>query len=66
MPLQLLRVRNLLLAECVGELMHKSLSLGTAEWREFILLDGILWQHTRKMMALERRQAKLNSEHSQR
>ncbi|TYL41007.1 hypothetical protein [Dickeya sp. ws52] len=58
--LQLLRVRNLLLAEHVGELMHRSLSLGTAEWREFMLLDGILWQHTRKMMILELRQAKAN------
>ncbi|WP_245929637.1 hypothetical protein [Brenneria roseae] len=28
-PLQLLRARNLLLAERVGELMHRSLSLGT-------------------------------------
>ncbi|MFJ5363596.1 hypothetical protein ACIPR9_00615 [Pectobacterium punjabense] len=65
-PLQLLRVRNLLLAERVGELMHRSLSLGTAEWREFMLLDGILWQHTRKMMVLERRKAKLNLQHSQR
>ncbi|WP_240630100.1 hypothetical protein [Brenneria alni] len=40
-PLELLRVRNLLLAKRVGELMHSSLSFGTAEWREFMLLDGI-------------------------
>ncbi|QHQ16925.1 hypothetical protein GMW39_14400 [Pectobacterium parmentieri] len=64
-PLQLLRVRNLLLAERVGELMHSSLSLGTAAWRGFMRLDGILWQHTRKMMVLERRKAKLNLQHSQ-
>ncbi|AFR03027.1 hypothetical protein [Pectobacterium carotovorum] len=51
-PLQLLRARNLLLAERVGELMHRSLSLGTAEWHEFMLLDGILWQHTKKMIVL--------------
>ncbi|WP_431889459.1 hypothetical protein PJ912_27795 [Pectobacterium colocasium] len=65
-PLQLLRVRNLLLAERIGELMHRSLSLGTAEWREFMLLDGILWQHTRKMMVLEHRKAKLNLQRIQR
>ncbi|AYC18718.1 hypothetical protein DZA65_01827 [Dickeya dianthicola] len=64
-PLQLLRVRNLFLAERVGELMHRSLYLGTAEWREFMLLDGILWQHTKKMMVLERRKAKLNLHHGQ-
>ncbi|MCL2898622.1 hypothetical protein [Brenneria tiliae] len=65
-PLELLRVRNLLLAERVGELMRSALSFGTAEWREFMLLDGILWQHTRKMMVLARRQAKLNLQHGQR
>lgn len=65
-PLQLLRVRNLLPAERVGELMHRSLSLGTDEWHEFMLLDGILWQHTRKMMVLKRRKAKLNLQHRQR
>ncbi|MCL6324988.1 hypothetical protein [Pectobacterium polaris] len=59
-PWLLLRVRNLLLSERVGELMHRSLSLGTAEWREFMLLDGILWKHPRKMMVLERRQVKAN------
>ncbi|WP_263065379.1 hypothetical protein [Dickeya dadantii] len=64
--LQLLRARNLRLAERVGELMHRPLSLGTAEWREFMLLDGILWQHTRKMMVLERRKAKQDLQHSQR
>lgn len=60
-PLALLRVRNLLLAERMGELMQNTQAFGSTEWREFMLLNGIMWQHTRRMMVLERRQAKLHS-----
>ena len=60
-PLALLRVRNLLLAERMGELMQDIPSFSSSEWREFMLLDGMMWQHTHRMMVLERRQAKLYS-----
>lgn len=57
-PLVALRVRNLMMAGRFIELSRANCKVGTAAWRELMLLDGIMWQHTKRMMILERRQSK--------
>ncbi|EAT4435237.1 hypothetical protein KK448_004529 [Salmonella enterica] len=60
-PLVSLRAGNLLLAERYGEYLRKYPSTPN-EWREFMLLDGIFWQRTRKIMALERSKVRSKSQ----
>lgn len=54
-PLIGLRVRNLILAERVGKMRRdgRLFSGNAADWREMMLIEGLMWQHTRKMMRLE-------------
>ncbi|WP_200896265.1 hypothetical protein, partial [Methanosarcina mazei] len=48
-PLVRNRVRNLLLAECLGEMRREGrlYSGRPADWREQMLIEGMMWQHTR-------------------
>lgn len=57
-PLVALKVRNLMLAERYGELIRESPAVGTAPWRELVLLGGVMWQHTRRIMATMRKEAR--------
>lgn len=43
-----LRVRNLILAECVGEIRRdgRLFSGVPVDWREQMLIDGLMWRHT--------------------
>lgn len=54
-PIASLRARNLLLAECVGDMKREGryYSGRPEDWREQMLIDGIMWQHTRRMMRVE-------------
>ncbi|EDT6433213.1 hypothetical protein WP66_003475 [Salmonella enterica subsp. enterica] len=48
-------MRNLILAERVGKMRRdgRLFSGNAADWREMMLIEGLMWQHTRKMMRLE-------------
>ncbi|EOZ4486226.1 TPA: hypothetical protein ACWV6M_005320 [Salmonella enterica subsp. enterica serovar Muenchen] len=54
-PLVWLRARNLILAERIGEMRRagRLFSDNATDWREGMLIEGLMWQHTRKMMRLE-------------
>ena len=52
-PLVSLRASNLMIAERVGELSRIEPHPHTEAWRELMLLDGIMWQHTRRMFSIE-------------
>ncbi|WP_256860883.1 hypothetical protein [Salmonella enterica] len=54
-PLVGLRARNLILAERIGEMRRagRLFSGKSADWREGMLIEGLMWQHTRKIMRLE-------------
>lgn len=52
-PLVSLRASNLMIAERVGELLRIEPHPHTEAWRELMLLDGIMWQHTRRMFSIE-------------
>ncbi|WP_337049369.1 hypothetical protein [Serratia fonticola] len=60
-PLIGLRVRNLLLAEHIGGMKREGryFSGRLGDWREQMLLDGIMWQHTRHIVRLELSEARL-------
>ncbi|EPA9245102.1 hypothetical protein ACQ8FT_003916 [Yersinia enterocolitica] len=51
-----LRVRNLILAEQLGKMNQSGrwYNGNPQDWRESLLIEGIMWQHTKKMMRLER------------
>lgn len=51
-PLVSLRANNLAIAERIGELLRIEPHPHTEAWRELMLLDGIMWQHTRRMFSL--------------
>jgi hypothetical protein len=55
LPLVSLRASNLMIAERVGELsrLMPDVALGSEAYREFMLLDGIMWQRTRRMARIE-------------
>ncbi|WP_431224468.1 hypothetical protein ACQ86O_05740 [Serratia sp. L9] len=59
-PLVSLRASNLMIAERVGELsrLMPSPAFGPAAYRELMLLDGIMWQRTRRMARIEMDNAK--------
>lgn len=50
-----LRASNLTIAERVGELLPlmPDAALGSETYREFMLLDGIMWQHTKRIARIE-------------
>lgn len=48
-----LRASNLVIAERAGELSRIEPHPYTEAWRELMLLDGIMWQHTRRMFRIE-------------
>lgn len=50
-----LRARNLILVERIGEMRRagRLFSDNATDWREGMLIEGLMWQHTRKMMRLE-------------
>lgn len=52
-PLVSLRASNLAIAERAGELLRIEPHPYTEAWRELMLLDGIMWQHTRRMFRIE-------------
>lgn len=52
-----LRAGSLVLAERYGELTRSDFS-DPAAWRAIMLIDGIMWQRTRKMMSIELKQAR--------
>lgn len=54
-PLVNLRIRNLMLAECLGKISREGLwhNGNLRDWRESMLIEGMMWQHTRKMIRLE-------------
>ncbi|HEJ7887080.1 TPA: hypothetical protein SMI12_004089 [Serratia liquefaciens] len=60
-PLIGLRVRNLLLVEHIGDMEREGryFSGRLGDWREQMLLDGIMWQHTRHIVRLELSEARL-------
>jgi len=60
-PLVGLRVRNLLLVEHIGDMKREGryFSGRLGDWREQMLLDGIMWQHTRHIVRLELSEARL-------
>lgn len=58
-PLISLRANNLVIAERIGELRRTSQDADPAIWRELMLLDGIMWQHTRRMIRMEMVRSKL-------
>ncbi len=60
-PLIGLRVRNLLLVEHIGDMKQEGryFSGRMGDWREQMLLDGIMWQHTRHIVRLELSEARL-------
>ncbi len=59
-PLVSLRARNLMVAERVGELsrLMPDAALGSEAYRERMLLDGIMWQHTKRIARTELDNAK--------
>ena len=59
-PLSGMRACNLLLAEELGAMrMEGRLFSGNPEdWREQMLLDGMMWQHTRRIIRYEKIAAK--------
>ncbi|WP_179948084.1 hypothetical protein [Salmonella enterica] len=48
-------MRNLMLAECQGKISREGLwhNGNQRDWRESMLIEGVMWQHIRKMMRLE-------------
>ncbi|EBD0959076.1 hypothetical protein ILU99_002968 [Salmonella enterica] len=50
-----LRIRNLMLAECPGKMSREVrwYNGNQQDWREVMLIEGMMWQHTRKMMRHE-------------
>lgn len=56
-PLVALRAGSLVIAERYGELRQCDLA-NPAVWREMMLIDGIMWQRTRRIAAIELTQAK--------
>ena len=57
-PLAAMRVRNLMMAPRCGELMRENPTVGTAAWREYMLIGGVMWQHTRKAMIMMKKEAR--------
>ncbi|WP_232785368.1 MULTISPECIES: hypothetical protein [unclassified Serratia (in: enterobacteria)] len=57
-PVTSLRTSNLIIAERAGELLRIEPHPYTEAWRELVLLDGIMWQHTRRISCLELRKTK--------
>ena len=60
-PILALRIRNLLLAEHMGRMQEEGrfFAGSPSDWREQMLLDGMFWQHTKKLMRFERQAANL-------
>lgn len=54
-PLVSMRANNLIIAGRVGELQISNPEPGSAAWRELMLLDGIMWQHTRRIAKISLR-----------
>lgn len=54
-PLVSMRASNLILAGRVGELQISNPEPGSTAWRELMLLDGIMWQHTRRIARISLR-----------
>lgn len=54
-PLVNLRMRNLMLAECLGKMNREGRwhNGSPQDWRECMLIEGVMWQHIRKMMRPE-------------
>ncbi|EDV5023670.1 hypothetical protein ID80_004288 [Salmonella enterica subsp. enterica serovar Ball] len=44
-----------MLAECLGKISREGLwhNGNLRDWRESMLIEGMMWQHTRKMIRLE-------------
>ena len=55
-PLVAMRVRNQLLVDRLGDMQAdgRYCCPCTADWREQLLYEGMIWQHTKRIMALER------------
>lgn len=56
--------RNLMLAEQLGKLLQESPEPGSEEWREMILIYGLMGQHTDCIMRYEQMHAKANLMHA--
>ena len=52
--------RNLMLAKRLGKLLQTSPEPGSEEWREMILIYGLMGQHTDRIMRHELMHAKAN------
>lgn len=63
-PLVSMRASNLIIAERVGELKISNLEPGSAAWRELMLLDGIMWQHTRRIARISLRRINQELKHA--
>ena len=68
-----MRASNLIITGRVGELQISDPEPGSAVWRELMLLDGIMWQHTRRIARIslrrinqELKQAKERHRHTSR
>ncbi|MGG5965064.1 hypothetical protein ACQSED_26235 [Salmonella enterica] len=48
-------MRNLMLAECLGKMNREGrwYNGSPQDWKECMLIVGMMWQHIRKMMLLE-------------
>lgn len=62
-PLEAMRIRNLLLAEHLGDMVREGrcFSGRPDDWREHMLIWGMMGQHTDQMVRLERRRLALPS-----
>lgn len=54
-PLVSMRASNLIIAGRVGELQIRDPEPSSTAWRELMLLDGIMWQHTRRIARISLR-----------
>lgn len=54
-PLVSMRASNLIIAGRVGELQISNPEPGSAAWRELMLLDGVMWQHTKRIARISLR-----------
>ena len=59
-PLTAMRIRNLLLAEHLGYMIleGRSFSGKPDDWREMMLIEGMMGQHTDRIIRLERRKSR--------
>ena len=57
-PLVALKVRNLMMAERYGDLLRENPAAGTAPWRELMLIGGVTWQHTRRIISTMKKEAR--------